>query len=116
MKFSLSLFLLSLLSFQCVAGDETGTVRFQHGQYGSSSTSAGRMYFFLDGGSKNNSPVCATFAGGDRWVIDNNWPAAKMQLSILLAAKMAGKSVHIRGSNDCNVAGDSETAIDIVIN
>ena len=103
------------ISSQCLAGDETGTVRFQHGQYGHSSTSAGKTFFYLDGSTKKNTPACATFSGGERWVINNNWPGASMQLSILLAAKMSGKKVQIRGANNCGVHGDSETASDLFI-
>jgi hypothetical protein len=46
-------------------------------------------------------------------VINNNWPAAKAQLSILLTAIALGKSVTLLGSNDCGVWGDSETVVDI---
>ena len=107
--------LFLILSVNCYAGHETGTVRFNHGQYGSGSTSAGKTFFFLDGGVRVGAPACATFSGGERWVINNDWPAAQLQNSVLLSAVMAGKQVNVRGSDTCDVWGDSETAIDIVI-
>ncbi len=113
-KFCILINLILFSSF-CLAGNEVGTVRFNHGQYGHSSTSAGKTFFFLDGGTKTNIPACATYLGGQRWVIDNNWPGANMQLSILLAARMSGKEVQVRGANNCGVHGDTETARDLFI-
>jgi len=115
MRIYLALIISIAFSSQCLAGDETGTVRFQHGQYGHSSTSAGKTFFFLDGGAKTNSPPCATNASGDRWVINNNWPGASMQLSILLAAKISGKEIQVWGANNCDVHGNTETASNLFI-
>jgi hypothetical protein len=71
------------------------------------------MFFFLNGNTKTGNPACSTNANGARWVINNNWPAAKSQLAILLMAVASGKQVQITGSNACEVWGDSETVIDI---
>jgi hypothetical protein len=106
-----SILLLSMAACSvCSAGEGVGTVRFEHGQYASSPTSAGMTFFYLDGGGKVGTPACSTWAGGQRWVINNNWPGAKIQLSILIAAKMSGRSVRVYGSGDCGVWGDTETA------
>lgn len=97
------------------AGQETGKVTFQHGQYQSNAKSAGYTFFFLDNGVKVEKPSCATNGDGERWVINNDWPAAKAQLSVLLAAFTTGKNVLVRGSGNCDVWGDTETALDIVV-
>ena len=96
------------------AGEQTGTVRMDHGQYGSSVASPGYTFFVLDGAAKTGTPSCNTYIS--RWVINNSWPAAKMQLAILLAAINSGKTVTVRGSGDCAQYSDSETAIDIRLN
>jgi len=104
-----------LLSLPAVAGYETGYVRFQHGQYNSSISSAGYTFFYLEGGTREDIPGCANFDSGERWVIDNNRPAAEMQMSILLAAALANKQVRVRGTRDCDAWGDTETARDVVL-
>lgn len=104
---------LSLVATSAFGGSETGTVIFEHGQYSSGPNSAGYTFFYLDGGAKVGSPGCAS--NGERWVINNDWPAAKIQISVLLAAAVSGKRVMIRGSNDCSVWGDTETAANIFI-
>ncbi|WP_133719264.1 hypothetical protein [Methylocaldum gracile] len=106
---------LSLVATLAIGGSETGTVRFEHGQYASGPNSAGYTFFYLDDGTKVAPPGCATFAGGERWVINNDWPAAKIQMSVLLAAAVSGKRVTIYGSNNCSVWGDTETATNIFI-
>lgn len=110
----LALTLLTLATAQANAGEQTGTVRIDHGQFGSSATSAGLMFFVLQGGTKTGKPSCNTYI--DRWVINNAWPAAKIQTAVLLAAITSGKTVTVRGSNDCTQWLDSETAIDIQLN
>lgn len=101
-----------LASGLSLAGEQTGTVQIEYGQFGSSATSAGYTFFYLQGSPKLNTPPCnVTFNG--RWVINNSWPAAKIQTAILLVASTAGRQVKVTGSGNCNVWGDSETAIDI---
>lgn len=97
------------------AGSEIGTVRFEIGQHESSANSAGKTFFYLEGQQKYNSPACATYVGGERWVINNDWPAAELQNSILLSAAISGKRVQIYGSGSCEVWGDTETALSIHI-
>lgn len=108
------LFFSICVSSIALSGTDYGVVRFQHGQYGSNSESAGKMFFYLDGGERSSSPACATYQGGERWVVDNNRPAAQMQLSILMAAFVSGKEVVVRGSNACEIHADTETAVDII--
>lgn len=96
------------------AGEQTGTVTMDHGQYSSGSSSAGLTFFFLQGGPKAAIPTCNTY--GSRWVINNNWPAAKFQVAVVLAAVTSGKTVTVRGSGDCAIWFDSETVIDIRLN
>lgn len=106
--------LLVLASFSANAAVETGKVTFDHGQWGSNAESAGYTFFFVSG-PKVGSPTCASYSGGERWVINNNWPAAEIQISILLAASLAGKEVKVRGSGDCNEHSNSETAVNVII-
>lgn len=96
------------------AGEQTGTVRMDHGQWASGANSPGYTFFVLDGSGKANAPSCNTYIS--RWVINNAWPAARMQLAILLTAISSGKTVTVRGSGDCAQYPDSETAIDIRLN
>jgi hypothetical protein len=96
-------------------GVQTGTVVFQYGQYSSSSSSPGLTFFELQGTEKTGSPGCATYMAGQRWVIANSWPAAKLQVNILLLAYMTGKQVTVRGSNNCGVWHDTETAVDVIV-
>lgn len=107
-------FALALVAGQVHAGEQTGTVRMDHGTYGSGVNSAGQTFFFLDGGAKAGTPAFNTYLS--RWVINNNWPAAKFQVAVLLAAVTSGKTVTVRGSGDCANWVDSETAIDIRLN
>lgn len=109
---------LSVSAFNAYAGDEFGTVRFEFGQFGSTPTDAGKTFFYLDSSTHNSPPACATFYEpgqpmGDRWVINNNHPAARIQLDILMAAFLKNKEVKIIGSGDCGVWGDTETATNI---
>ena len=109
------LLVLALISGIAAAGTQTGTVNLDQSSYASNATSPGYMFFTLSGGMKTGNPACSTIAGGNRWVINNSWPAAKAQLAILLLAISTGKQVRITGSNDCAVWGDSETAIDMQV-
>lgn len=105
---------LCLLNASSFATTETGYVRFQYGQFSSSSSSAGLTFFTLDGGSNSCCrPACSTV--DDRWVIDNDWPGAKFQMSMLLAAATSGKKVTVRGSDSCSVYSNTETAVDIFL-
>jgi hypothetical protein len=97
-----------------LAGEQTGTVTMEHGQHYSGPASAGFTFFILQGGAKSGRPPCNTHI--DRWVINNNWPAARIQVAVLLSAIASGKTVTVRGSGDCSQWSDSETAIDIRLN
>jgi hypothetical protein len=97
-----------------LAGEQTGTVTMDHGQFSSGPASAGFTFFILQGGTKYGRPACNTYL--DRWVINNNWPAARIQVAVLLSAIASGKTVTVRGSGDCSQYSDSETAIDIRLN
>lgn len=96
------------------AGEQTGTVRMDHGQHGAGAESAGLTFFYLQGAAKYGTPACNTYS--DRWVINNSWPAAKIQIAILLSAITSGKTVTVRGLGECSVWPNSETAIDIRLN
>ncbi len=106
--------LLILPILPATAGEQTGTVRMDHGQWGSGANSPGYTFFVLDGAAKSNTPACNTYIS--RWVINNAWPAARLQMAILLAAISSGKTVTVRGSGDCAQYSDSETAVDIRLN
>ena len=91
--------------------NETGTVRFAYGQYGAHAGHPGHTFFHLEGGTRVNKPGCGSADGGERWVINNAWPAAKLQLTVLLAAAFTGKRVQVLGTSDCGVWGDTETVL-----
>jgi len=95
------------------AGSEVGRVQFQDSQYLSSSTTAGYTFFKITG-VKTNAPSCALGnQEGEQWVIHNDWPAAKIQLSILYAASIARRDVTIVGKGTCDVWGSAETAYEV---
>ena len=97
-----------------LAGSQTGTVRFEYGTVFSNGNNPGWTFFYLDKGtSRVGSPGCATYNNGQRWVIYNGWPAAKIQIAILLSASIAGKKVYVQGNDNCDVWGDSETVMDV---
>ena len=92
------------------ATGQTGTVKFILGQFQSSGSSAGFAFFYLEGSTKIGSPPCAA-SYSQRWVINNNWPAAKLQNAVLMAASLTGKKVTVYGSDDSATYGDTETAL-----
>jgi len=109
-------FVLFGFSLTAQAGEETGTVNIQYSHYSSNATDAGVTLFYLEDGSKTGTPpTCSTYSSGERWAINNNWPAANQQLATLLAAKVSGKRVKIIGAGNCDAWGDSETARDIYL-
>jgi hypothetical protein len=105
--------MFAALAAPAFAGSESGTVVFAHWQYGSNVSTAGYTFFFLEGGTKSDNPACSTNAGGQRWVLANDWPAAKYQIATLMSAFLSGKRVAVIGSNTCSVWGDTETVVDI---
>ncbi len=57
-------------------------------------------------GEKIDSPACATIS---YWMIrDENSNSGKQQLSMLLAAHAAQRSISVHGMNTCNRWGDGE--------
>ena len=108
-KIFLLLISLLLTSQTWAVGIEVGYVRVQYLSYGVSASSAGKMFFFLDGNTKTGNPSCSIAHGGERWVINNDWPVAKYYHSVLLAAQIAGKQVRIDGTGGCGVWSDSES-------
>ena len=89
------------------AGTQQGTVQDLRVR-----ASDGLVYFVLSG-SKNSSPACATRS---YWMIrDENSNAGKQQYAMLLAAKLAGKSVIVLGLNTCARWADGEDANEIYV-
>lgn len=115
LKLLFAAILIVIMPTMAISGSEVGTVEFVDGQYHSSETSAGYTFFYVHGGTKYNNPSCSTNSDGHRWVIDNDWPAAKYQIATLLTAVVAGRSVQVEGTNNCNVWSDTETAQDIFL-
>ena len=107
--------LLLMIPSLAHAGSETGTVRFEYGQVFSNASHPGYTFFFLDGDTRVSAPGCASFAGGERWVINNAWPAAKIQIAVLLSAKLSGQKVHVQGTGSCEAWGDTETVMDVYL-
>ena len=107
--------LLLLIPSLAHAGWETGEVRFEYGQVFSNASHPGFTFFYLDGDTRFSAPGCASYAGGERWVINNAWPAAKIQIAVLLSAKLSGKKVHAQGTGACEAWGDTETVMDVYL-
>ncbi|WP_287906399.1 hypothetical protein [Acinetobacter sp.] len=66
----------------------------------------GLVWVYISGERIGNRPTCAT-----NWymVIENeNSPAGKRQLALLMMAQATNKTVFIEGSNTCNRWGDGE--------
>lgn len=114
MRNALLISMMLVMASTAGAGEQTGTVKMDYGQHTSGSTSAGLMFFVLQGAAKTGTPACNTY--NSRWVINNNWPAARIQVAILITAITSGKTVTVRGSGDCSQWSDSETATDIRLN
>jgi hypothetical protein len=116
-KFLLGLTTLFVLAPSTHAtGIEEGTVRFMHNQIFSNGSHPGYTFFYLEGGTpRSEKPACATYDSGERWVINNSWPAAKLQIAVLLSAALAGRRVRVQGTGDCAAWGDSETVWDILL-
>ena len=108
MKAKLLTAILIVISPLAHAGSQTGTI-----QYLRVRASDGLIYFGLSG-SYNAAPSCATASGA--WAIrDENSNAGKQQYAMLLAAKLAGKSVAVSGLNTCLRWGDREDANEIQV-
>jgi hypothetical protein len=114
MRRTLLILAISTITTLALAGEQTGIVRMDHGQYRAGPESAGLTFFFVQGAAKINTPACNTYS--DRWVINNSWPAAKIQIAILLSAITSGKTVTVRGQGECSEWANSETATDIRLN
>lgn len=64
------------------------------------------LHYLMLEGAKADSPACATQS---YWIIkDENSVAAKTQVSMIIAAYMAGKAITIQGANTCTRWGDGE--------
>ncbi len=102
MKKLLCVLFLSSFSLSLFAGDATGKVDNILVR-----SSDGMIYFFLKDVQLNSpKPACAT---NSYWIIkDENSSTAKHQLSMLIAAQMAGKKVRVYGYNTCTRWADGE--------
>jgi hypothetical protein len=95
-------------------GIEDGTVRFMYNQIFSTPSHPGYTFFYLEGGApRAEKPACATYDSGERWVINNAWPAARLQIAVLLSASLTGRKVRVQGTGDCSAWSDSETVWDV---
>lgn len=100
--------ILTLTSTISTAGSQSGKV-------GTLYARADNLHLveLVGGTEKINSPDCAN---QNYWLIkDENSASGKSQFSQLLAAKMAGKTVSIRGLNTCKRWLDGEDINTIVI-
>jgi hypothetical protein len=69
------------------------------------------QFFFQTDGVRSGTPACGTV---NRWVIKNAG-AGKMQISVLMAAKVMNKRISIAGNGLCDVWSDTETVMYFVI-
>ncbi|WP_434101729.1 hypothetical protein [Methylocaldum gracile] len=97
-----TIFVSLLFPVSAIAGGGNGHVEIEHvGGYGN-----GRLVFFYTT-NHLNPPACNTYKR--RWVMDLGNPAGKEQYALLLSAQISGKQVTVYGTNQCDLAGDSET-------
>ena len=104
-KFIAALCLLAATPF-VHAGDSAGLVESHLAGVN------GKLFFIA--GPHNNAPACAVHG----WAVDlvgPNAAAGKAILAVMLAAKYAGKTVRVTGTGACDVWGDRETVLHIVV-
>lgn len=61
----------------------------------------------------NAWPACAT---NHTWVVDPSTDAGKITISAILSTQLAGRSISIQGTGDCNTYAGSETVYLFVVN
>ena len=66
----------------------------------------GLVWVYLLGERTGNRPVCAT--SSYMMIKNENSPAGKRQLALLMMAQATNKTVLIEGANTCNRWGDGE--------
>ncbi|MEL4391894.1 hypothetical protein [Shewanella algae] len=109
MKLTGIFLLLTVWSQGLFAGEQSGKVETLYARASDNL----HLVTLYKGNAKSNSPACAT---SNYWLIkDENSAAGKSQFSQLLSAKMAGKTVFIKGTNTCSRWGDGEDINTIVI-
>ena len=102
----------AILAISCVTDAVAGS---QGGQVVELSvcSSDGLVYFKVSGGTRANSPSCAT---ANYWVIQNeNSEAGKKQLALLLAARISGQNITVLGENSCTRWADGEDVKEIIM-
>lgn len=98
----------SLMTLTISAGTQTGTV----GDVRVRATD-GLHYFYISG-QPSNRASCAS--GTTYWMIrDEESQAGKTQMSMIIAAKMAGNTVSIIGTGSCTRWGDGEDVRDVLL-
>ena len=96
------LFLLLVLAVSpAYAGKQTGNVDMDIVR-----ARDGLRFLTLSGGSKTDSPTCAT--AGYWMIIDENSNVGKQQYSMILTAHASGKTVTVSGANTCSRWRDGE--------
>ncbi|WP_419237716.1 hypothetical protein ACN08P_08995 [Photobacterium leiognathi subsp. mandapamensis] len=102
------LLILSLFTPFSFAGEQTGKIG---GFYARASDNL--HLIFLEGNHSTNKPACAKYS---YWLIkDEHSTSGKSQFSQILAAKLANKTVTIKGLNTCSRWADGEDINYIVI-
>lgn len=98
-KLTLFVLVASLVA-NAYAGSQTGQVKWFRVRQ-----SDNLHYLGLEG-TKAGGPACATQS---YWIIkDENSVAGKSQVSMIIAAYLAGKAITIQGANTCTRWGDGE--------
>lgn len=91
-SFFVTLFLM-VLTLSAEAGSQTGSVTFM------TARSSDGLHWFALSGTPANRPACAT--GPYFMIKDENSIAGKTQISMVLAAYAAGKTISVKGAGTC---------------
>ncbi|MET0117393.1 MAG: hypothetical protein ABW090_08215 [Sedimenticola sp.] len=72
-------------------------------------------HFIFEVENKIARPSCDTIGPVGRYAIDVRQPKGKALMSIIVTAKATNSFVHVVGSGDCTVYGDSEDISHVMV-
>lgn len=63
---------------------------------------ANGMFVFYATVTSGTLPSCS---GDNRWAVNTDKPGAKELISMVIAAKVSGRTIHVHGSGNCDPSG-----------